>query len=134
MIQTLIAKIPWKRLIKFGLVGGSAFAIDFVIYFLLTRYAHVPYLASRMVSIACAFGWNFTLNRNWTFEAKAGSVKKQAPRFVIVMTATSLLNLALMRFGVSTLHLNDLLVLVGVSILIMGVNFLAHQFWSYKSA
>lgn len=126
--------LPWQRLIKFAFVGGSAFVIDFAIYFVLTRFGHIPYIASRIVSISLAMIWNFTMNRNWTFQAKTGKVRRQAPRFLIVMALTSLLNLVLMRVGVSSLHLNDLLVLVVVSLLIMLINFSAHQLWSYKPA
>lgn len=127
-----LQQLPWQRIIKFGLVGGSALALDFLVYYALTRFGHVPYLAGRAISIACAFSWNFTLNRNWTFQAQAGQVKQQASRFVIIMTLTSFLNLGLMRIGVSVLGWNDLLVIAVVSLLIMGINFFAHQFWSYN--
>lgn len=132
MILTLLQKLPWRRLIKFGMVGGSAFAIDFVIYVGLTRVGHLPYLLSRTISLAIAMVWNFTLNRNWTFRAREGKVQHQATRFLIVMGLTSLLSLGLMRVGVSYFHWHDLLVMIGVSLLIMLINFLAHQAWSYK--
>lgn len=128
----LIHQLPWARMVKFALVGGSAFAIDFGIYFALTRLGHLPYLPSRVGSIACAFSWNFLLNRQWTFRAQAGRVSSQAVRFVTVMGITSLLNLGLMHIAITRLHWNDLLTLLAVSILIMGINFLAHSLWSYK--
>lgn len=128
----LLRQLPWQRLIKFAFVGGTAFALDFGIYFILTRFAHIPYISSRVLSIAAAFTWNFMLNRNWTFQAKTGRVGRQAARFVIVMVGTSMLNLVLLRFGVESLHSNDLIVLVVVSLMIMGVNFLLHSLWSYR--
>ncbi len=128
-----IKKIPWHRLIKFAIVGGSSFVIDFGFYFVFTRFAHIPYIASRTMSIALAFIWNFLLNRQWTFQARSGKMSHQAARFLVVMTITSFLNLLLMRLGVSRWHLNDLLVLVVVSILIMGINFTAHHLWSYAT-
>jgi putative flippase GtrA len=67
-----IQALPWHRLIKFAITGGTAFAIDFSIYFVLTRFFHVPYLVSRTFSIGAAFTWNFLLNRNWTFRATEG--------------------------------------------------------------
>lgn len=128
---TEISRLPWQRLVKFVIIGGIAFGLDFGLYFLLTRLGHFPYLASRAVSITGSMVWNFTLNRYWTFQATAGQVSRQATRFLIVMVATSLLNLALMRLGVSIWHLNDLVVLIVVSVLIMLVNFIAHHWWSY---
>ncbi len=132
MTLPTMKKFPWARLIKFAIVGGIAFAIDFAIYLLLTRMLHVPYLLSRCFSIGAAMAWNFSLNRTWTFQAQSGKMSRQAARFTVVMVITSGLNLGLMRLGVSTLHLNDLLVLVAVSLLIMLVNFCAHHFWSYR--
>jgi len=129
----LIRKPPWKRFIKYAVTGGTAIAIDFMIYYLLTRFGHLPYLLSRAISFGVALVWNFTLNRNWTFQAQAGRVSRQAPRFLVVMGATLLVNLVLMRIGVSYLHLPDLLVFLVVTVLSAIGNFSAHLFWSYKS-
>jgi dolichol-phosphate mannosyltransferase len=103
------------------------------IYVFLTRYLHVSYLPSRAFSLSIAVVWNFTLNRSWTFQATAGRVGVQAPRFLLVIVCTSILNLALMRFGVSVLHMYDLLVIFIVAVLITSINFSAHLFWSYAS-
>jgi len=130
-MESLAHRLPWQRLLKFAVIGGIAFVIDLGIYSILTRLGHVPYLISRAISITVAMVWNFSLNRGWTFQAQSGKISRQAPRFAIVMVVTSLISLGLMRVGVSTLHFNDLLVLVVVSALIMLVNFVAHQLWSY---
>ncbi|MEK7181937.1 MAG: GtrA family protein [Patescibacteria group bacterium] len=116
---------------KFGITGGSALAIDVAIYYVLTRYGHVPYLLSRTISLGVAIFWNFSLNRHWTFRATLGKVQQQFPRFLAVIVMTSLLNLLLMKIGVSYLHLHDLLVIFLVSALITFINFFAHYFWSY---
>lgn len=128
----ILKRLPWKRFIKFLIAGGSALAIDFAIYFILTRYVHIPYLAGRAVSLAVAMIWNFSLNRNWTFQARTGKVRRQLPRFLFVMTATSLLSLALMKVGVSYLKLNDLLVIIVIAVITSLINFIAHQTWSYS--
>ena len=128
----LLARLPWQRLIKYVITGGMAIAIDFAIYYLLTRFLYLPYLASRTASFGVALVWNFTVNRNWTFQAKTGIVSRQATRFLIVMGVTLLLNLVLMRIGVSYLNINDLLVFIFVTGLTAVANFSAHMFWSYK--
>ena len=133
MLALSLKNLPWQRFMKYAVTGGTAIAIDFAIYVVLTRFGHLPYLASRAVSFSLALFWNFTVNRNWTFQAKTGKVSQQAPRFLIVMALTLLLNLILMRIGVSNLHLNDLFVLVVVTSLTAIVNFSAHLLWSYKS-
>ena len=129
----LLQRLPWQRFIKYAITGGMAIAIDFAIYYLLTRFVHLPYLASRTVSYGVALVWNFTLNRNWTFQAKSGRVSRQAPRFLVVMGVTLLLNLVFMRIGVSYLNINDLIVFIFVTGLTAVANFSAHMFWSYKT-
>lgn len=119
------------RLIRFLITGGSALALDFGIYYILTRYVGIPYLIARAISLGTAFGWNFTLNRRWTFRASNGNAKHQAFRFVIVMTITSLLQLSLMHLGISILRLHDIVVLFAVSALITAINFVAHRHWTY---
>lgn len=123
--------LPWQRLFRFVITGGSALAIDVAIYFVLTRFGEVNYLVSRTVSLGVAIVWSFSINRYWTFEATAGRVRKQAMRFFIVIISTSLLSLGLMHLGVSSFHLNDILVLLSVSVFTTLINFSAHYFWSY---
>lgn len=130
-VPAALRRIPWAKLVRFVITGGTALALDLVIYLALTRLAGVPYLLARTISLSAAFGWNFTLNRVWTFRAQGGSAKRQAVRFVIVMTTTSLLQLGLMHVGVAVLHLPDLLVIGAVVVMITLINFFAHQVWTY---
>lgn len=131
MIIGLFKNVPIRRLVKFIITGGIALAIDMTIYFFLTRYGHLHYLLSRVVSLVVAIVWNFSVNRIWTFRAVSEGVIIQAPRFLVVISATSCLNLFLMHVGVAYLYWNDLIVLLLVSALITIFNFTAHSFWSY---
>ena len=127
----LLNKLPWQRLVKFVITGGLALAIDMGIYLVLTRFFHVPYLISRVISLSIAIIWNFSINRCWTFQATAGKTRRQFFRFMVVIIFTSLLNLALMKIGVSVFHIYDVVAIIIVSILITLINFFAHHFWSY---
>lgn len=124
---------PWHKLAKFLVTGGTALLVDMGIYFICTRYFGFHYLLSRVVSLAVAIVWNYSINRYWTFEAGAGKISRQFPRFLTVITLTSMLNLVLMRIGVEYLKLNDLLVILIVSGLIALINFSAHFLWSYAN-
>lgn len=121
-----------RQLPKFLVVGGVAFILDSGLYYILTRYAFLPYLSARTISVAISLAWSFYLNRIWTFEKKDSSNAKQAIRFLIVMSVTSSLNVALMKVGVGIYHLNDIKVLVLVAFLITGLNFFGHRLWSFK--
>ena len=130
--DSLLSRAAVARYFKFGLAGGLAFVIDAGLYYILTRHGHLPYLLARTISITTSMIWNFLVNRYWTFQAAAGLIHRQAVRFTVVVTLTSLANLGLMKIGVSVLHLPDLAVLVTVSLLLMVVNYFAHRLWSYR--
>lgn len=131
-IGDIFKMIPWERLVKFVITGGVALLVDISIYFVLTRFFDVYYLFARSFSLGIAIIWSFSVNRIWTFRATSGDIKQQAAKFLVVILFTSLLSLMLMRLGVSRLHLNDLVVLLSVSILTTLINFSAHFFWSYS--
>lgn len=131
MLNQIVEKIPWQRLVKFIITGGVALLIDVVIYFILTRYFDIYYLLSRAISLGIAIVWNFTVNRFWTFQATSGKIRGQALRFLTVIISTSLLSLGLMHIGVSLLYLDDLFVLLTVAVITTLINFSAHSFWSY---
>ena len=121
------------RFVKFLMIGGSALLIDIFFYYIFTRWLFLPYLLGRAFSISIAIFWNFYLNRVWTFSASTGSMLSQFWKFLFVIGGTSLLNLLCMHIGVSVLGLNDIGVILGVSILLALVNFVAHLFWSYDT-
>ncbi len=119
------------RFSKFLAIGGSALLLDISLYYILTRYFSVTYLLSRSISLGVAIFWNFYLNRIWTFAAQKDLVLPQFGRFLVVIGSTSLLNLFCMHVGVSVLGINDLVVILCISVLLTLINFIAHSFWSY---
>lgn len=119
------------RFSKFLTIGGSALLLDISLYYILTRYFSVPYLLSRSISLGVAIFWNFYLNRIWTFAAQKDSALSQFGRFLVVIGSTSLLNLFCMHVGVSILGINDIVVILCISVILTLINFIAHSFWSY---
>lgn len=132
MLPMLLYHFPLRRFLKFAITGGSALAIDMAVYILCTRKLGIPYIPSRALSLAVAVVWSFTLNRQWTFRATAGNIRQQAPRFLAVLVCTSIINLALMKFGITVLRLYDIAVILINSVIIVFINFYAHALWSYK--
>lgn len=82
-----------QQFTQFVTVGASGVVVDFGLYLLLTRgfaFWHVHYLAANAVSFTVANINNFWWNRVWTFQATAGRIARQYPRFL----AASLVYLA----------------------------------------
>ena len=80
-----MAKSPSKnrQKIRFLLVGGTNTAIDFGLLFILSTLG-LPRVPSNTISTGVAFIFSFFANRNFTFSANSGNIKKQMTLFIIV--------------------------------------------------
>ena len=80
-----MAKSPSKnrQKIRFLLVGGTNTAIDFGLLFILNAFG-LPRVSSNTISTGVAFIFSFFANRNFTFSANSGNIKKQMTLFIIV--------------------------------------------------
>ena len=81
----MVAKSPSKnrQKIRFLLVGGTNTAIDFGLLFILNSFG-LPRVSSNTISTGVAFIFSFFANRNFTFSANSGNIKKQMTLFIIV--------------------------------------------------
>ena len=81
----MVAKSPSKnrQKIRFLLVGGTNTAIDFGLLFTLNTLG-LPRVPSNTISTGVAFIFSFFANRNFTFSANSGNIKKQMTLFIIV--------------------------------------------------
>ena len=82
------------ELVRFLVVGLSAVATDFLVYFALVRlWPALPPNLAKGISFVTGALLSFVLNRSFVFRAK-GQVRAQAPRFVILYGLTLALNTA----------------------------------------
>ena len=51
-----------KQIMKFGVVGGSAFVIDYGIMIFLTEVFHINYLISSGISFAVSVIFNYVMS------------------------------------------------------------------------
>ena len=72
-----------RQKIRFLLVGGTNTAIDFGLLFILNTLG-LPRVPSNTISTGVAFIFSFFANRNFTFSANSGNIKKQMTLFIIV--------------------------------------------------
>src|SRR3972149_4803330 len=59
-----------QTFVRFALVGASGTLVDYVSYYLLTRYLGLSPLRANPLSVELAIIWNFTLNNLWTFSKR----------------------------------------------------------------
>ena len=62
-------KREWGRVLKFTLFSISAGAIEMASFALLNELLHGSYWPCYLIALTLSVLWNFTLNRNFTFQS-----------------------------------------------------------------
>ena len=118
----LLLKIDF---IRFCIVGGLGFLINFVILASLHTLFHLNVFLSQLIAAEVALFSNFTLHHYWTY--KRNRITKTRKTLLLqfhVLSWPAILGSALLvSVGVSVLRLNDLTALVFSSAIALGWNF-----------
>lgn len=94
------------ELLRFGVVGGSAVATDFIVYFaLLSAFPALGPAVAKALSFVAGAVLAFMLNRSFVFRARETSAKRQVVPFVLLyllsLSLNGAINALLLRFGVA---------------------------------
>jgi putative flippase GtrA len=124
----------WLQLVRFGLVGGTGFVVNVAVYAACVHVAGIDYRVAFVLAWLVAVSNNFLLNRHWTFDAAAGSVRFQAVRFFAVSLVAAafgflLLTLLVESAGMAKVPAEALAVAASTPL-----NFLGNKLWSFRAA
>jgi putative flippase GtrA len=117
-------------LVRFGVTGVLSVAADVGVLSLLHSGLGVRLLWSTLAAYAAGLSVNYSLNRNWTFRARAGhrrTLVRYATLVGVNVVSTLVLVLGLTHLG--------LYYLVGKLIAVVinaGMNFLAGRYWVFR--
>ena len=119
-----------ESLVRFCITGLSSLGADFGLLALLHSVAHAPLAAATAAGWAAAVIVNYTLNRNWSFQATAShgyTASRYAVMVGVNLGSTLLIVLVLTHLGLY--YLVSKLVAVAIN---AGTNFLAARYWVFK--
>jgi putative flippase GtrA len=74
------------KIVKFAVVGFSAFIIDFGTTFLLKEKAKANKYVANTIAFILSASYNFVLNRVWSFGSRDPEILRQAMIFALSMT------------------------------------------------
>lgn len=112
------------QIMKFGVVGALAFAIDYGLLALLTELFRINYLASATISFTASVAFNYAASMRYVFTRKEGmSRRREFAIFVALSVAGLALNNACMWAGVELLGIHYLVTKIGATFLVMVWNF-----------
>ena len=115
-----------NQILKFGVVGGIAFVIDYGILFLLAKVIGLNELLSAAISFIISLTFNYFLSTKWVFEAK-----KQTPKEVIIFILLSVVGLGinevLIYLGTKKLGIDVMIVKLFATAIVMVYNFITRK-------
>ena len=115
-----------NQILKFGVVGGIAFVIDYGILFLLAKVIGLNELISAAISFIVSLTFNYFLSTKWVFDAK-----KQTPKEVIIFVLLSVVGLGineiLIYLGTKKLGIDVMSVKLFATAIVMVYNFITRK-------
>ncbi len=91
-------KVFQIEFMRFLVIGGIGFIIDYSCMFILTEFMQINYLLSSMISFSFSATLNYIFCSRWVFKAKKENVKSAAVFFLV-----SIIGLALNTFIINIL-------------------------------
>ena len=122
-----------SQIFKFGIVGGSAFVIDYGIMIALTEVVGINYLISSGISFAVSVIYNYILSVRWVFEVeKNGDKRKEFIVFIVLSLIGLALNQLLMWVTVSGIHIFYMVAKILVTVVVMIYNLITRKLFLEK--
>ena len=118
-----------KQILKFGVVGGSAFVIDYGIMVLMTEVFNINYLVSSGISFCISVIYNYILSVHWVFDTDKNKHKKSEEFIVfIILSVIGLgINEVLMWYFVDKMGIIYLISKIFATAIVMVYNFVTRK-------
>lgn len=126
--------LNFNKFMIFCFIGLTSAVIDlttFNIFF----FFKFPFFICRILATAISIIYNFSMNRNITFGAGEHSIKRQAPRYLIVYGISALVSFIISILVFNILGggaLNGNIASICGIIIGIPINFLGSLFWAFK--
>lgn len=120
------------QFIKYAVVGGSGLILDIGLLVIFKEWVGLSATMAVLVSQIIVLGYNFTLNKYWSF-AENSLPHKQIVRYGILAGWNYLFSGGTMYFFHEVLGANYLMVRLGAIACMVLWNFILYKKWVYKS-
>ena len=121
----------WVQLLKFCAVGASGYAVNLAVFYVCVELIGLHYLLAATVSFVVAVTNNFWWNRHWTFRARSGRARFQAPRFFAVSIVAFLFAATVLELLVSVAGMPELAAQATAIAMATPLNFIGNKMWSF---
>ena len=117
-----------KQVIKFGIVGGSAFVIDYGLMIFLTEVVCINYLISNGIAFSASVIFNYIMSVKWVFDVKQNKSKTNQFFVFVLLSLVGLgINQLIMWISVEKIGVYYLLSKIYATIIVMIYNFITRK-------
>lgn len=117
-----------KQIIKFGIVGGLCFVIDYGLLIFLTEVISINYLISSGISFSASVIVNYILSLKYVFETDKKNNKVKECLIFIVLSIIGLgINQVIMWLCVDKLKFFYMIAKIAATIIVMVYNFVTRK-------
>lgn len=117
-----------NQIIKFGLVGGIAFVIDYGLLYICTEWFGIYYFVSSIISFSVSVIFNYIASIIWVFDVD--QEKSKTKNFIIFIGLSIVglgINQVIMWYGVEVLYLHYMLIKLLATVIVMIFNFVTRK-------
>ena len=107
---------------KYIAVGGASAAIEFSLFTLFYVLLAWPLLVANSCGLAITLLFHFNMQKRWTFR-DSQSLRRQLPRYLLMVSIAALLNTALIYLFVAKLGIHAMVAKVLQIALVFGFTF-----------
>lgn len=116
------------QIIKFGMVGGLCFLIDYGVMIFLTEVFNINYLISSGISFTVSVIVNYVLSMRFVFETEQDdSAMKKFIIFVVLSIIGLIINQILMWILVDKIGIFYMISKIGATVIVMVYNFITRK-------
>lgn len=121
------------QLMRFTIVGGSAFLIDYGVMIFLTELFRMDYLISSGISFTVSVIYNYILSVKWVFDVgKSENKRKEFVLFLFMSIIGLGLNQLLMWLLVEKIKIYYMIAKIMVTVVVMVYNFITRKLFLEK--
>ena len=122
----------FKKFLKYGVAGGSAFIFDFALIYILIEYVEIHYLIAVPIAFIVGTMINYGINHLWVFKGTQQNVKTGYVLFLIVAIVGVLLTMGFMYMMIEWWNVQTLWARVIAAGLVYIWSFSANFIFTFK--
>lgn len=125
----------YRELILYVVFGVLTTLVNWAAYWLLVDVLHVYFMAATFLSQILAILFAYVTNRRWVFESKvhgARAVAVEMMKFFAARGVSLVIDMLVMYVGVNMLLINDKIVKVASSVVVVIANYIFSKLFVFK--